>query len=119
MAHAKTREALHFVSIRHVRFRRARDQAAMHIWNSLTLMSERRNFWDAILCTKFKKLPAVAVMLLFMHTTSCSAERNWSKWGLIYEKNRACLARERAMKTISLTEHHGFRLDAESDALFF
>ena len=42
-------------------------------------MSERRIFCTAILCTKFKKLSAVAVMLLSMHTTSCSAERNWSK----------------------------------------
>ena len=80
-------------------------------------MSERRNLWVAILCAKFKKLPAVAVMLLSMHTTSCSAERNWSKWGLIYEKNRARRARERAMQMIFLTEHHGFLLNEESDVV--
>ena len=106
----------HFVSIPHVK-RDKRVCGKLRVIGSP--MSERRNFWIPILGTKFKKLAAVAVMLLYMHTISCSAERNWSKWGLIYEKNRACLARERAMKTISLTEHHGFRLDAESDALFF
>ena len=80
-------------------------------------MSERRNFWTAILCNKFKKLSAVAVMILSMHTTSCSAERNWSKWGLIYEKNRARLGLERAMKMIFLSEHHVFLLNEESDVL--
>ena len=72
-------------------------------------------FLDRNLVHQLQK--AVAVMLLSMHTTSCSAERNWSKWGLIYEKNRARLARERAMKMIFLTEHHGFLLNEGSDVL--
>ena len=43
--------------------------------------------------------------LLFMHTTSCSAKRNWSKWGSLFAKNKARLSRERAEHMIFLNEH--------------
>lgn len=53
----------------------------------------------------FPMLSLIAVQLLSMHTTSCSAERNWSKWGLLFAKNRARLSRERAGQLIFLNEH--------------
>ena len=46
-----------------------------------------------------------------MHTTACAAERNWSKWGLLYAKNRSCLGLERATKTIFLKEVLGLSDD--------
>ena len=70
MAHAKTREALSFCEYTPCPFP-TRQRPSGHAppthglnsltFNALTLMSERRNFWDASLCIKFKKLPAVAV----------------------------------------------------------
>lgn len=70
-------------------------------------MSVRRNLWHAWLSLLFPELAKIAVMLLSMHTTSCAAERNWSKFGLMFAKNRARLARERAVQMIFLTEHCG------------
>lgn len=80
-------------------------------------MSARRNFWLTFLSMLFPDLVAVAVTLLSMHTTACAAERNWSKWGLLYSKNRARMARHRAMQMIFLSENNGFVLTEESDVL--
>lgn len=78
-------------------------------------MSIRRNLWHAWLSLLFPELAKIAVMLLSMHTTSCAAERNWSKWGLMFAKNRARLGRERAMKMIFLSEHCGQEGFVESE----
>ena len=34
-----------------------------------------------------------------MHATSCAPERNWSKWGLMYAKNKSRLSRDKAQKS--------------------
>lgn len=52
-----------------------------------------------------------AVRLLSMHLTSCSAERNWSAWGLAYQKARASMAIERAEKLIYIKTN----IDADDD----
>lgn len=39
--------------------------------------------------------------------TACSAERNWSKWGLVYVQNRGKLQRRKAEKMIFLTDYSG------------
>ena len=56
---------------------------------------------------KFPALSKVAVQLLGMHATSSAPERNWSKWGLMYAKNKSRLSREKAQKIMYLGEHHG------------
>ena len=38
--------------------------------------------------------------LLSMHTTTCAAERNWSRWGRNFFKGRSMLAIGRAMKLV-------------------
>ena len=63
------------------------------------------------LAKKWPELAKVAVQLMSMHTTACAAERNWSKWGLMYAKNRSRLGRERAEQMIIMMELLG--LDGE------
>ena len=56
----------------------------------------------------------IANQLLSMHTTSA---RNWSKWGLMYAKNRARLGIECASKIIFLSENHVFTEFCEAESL--
>ena len=64
-------------------------------------LSKRLHFVKLCLAKKWPELTKVAVQLMSMRTTACAAERNWSKWGLMYAKNRSCLGRERAEQMIS------------------
>ena len=70
-------------------------------------MSQRRSFMAVWFNPKVPALSKAAVQLLGMHATSCAPERNWSKLGLMYAKNKSKLNREKAQKIILLGEHHG------------
>ena len=61
----------------------------------------RRSFLSMWFSEKFPELGKVTVQLLSVHTTACSAERDWSKWGLVHAKSRSKLLRRKAEKTIS------------------
>ena len=52
----------------------------------------------------FPALRKVAVLLLSMHTTACFADRNWSKWGLVYSKNHGNLPHRKAGKIFFFME---------------
>ena len=58
----------------------------------------RRGFWSQYAAKLYPLLARAAARLLSMHSTSCSAERNWSGWGALYQKARNRLALERASK---------------------
>ena len=62
-------------------------------------------------------LAAVANQLLSMHTTACAPDRDWSKWGLMFAKNRARLGIERASIMIFLSENHVFTEFSEAELL--
>ena len=78
-------------------------------------ISERRNLWNWL--PAFPKLAVFANRLLSMHTTACASERNWSKWGLMFAKNRARLGIERASQIIFLSENHVFTEFSEAELL--
>jgi hypothetical protein len=61
---------------------------------------DKRVGWWVLGGKKFPKLAIVARRLLWRHVTSCAAERNWSKWGLVYTKLRNRLSLEKAGKLI-------------------
>ena len=67
-------------------------------------ISKRLAYISLWLARTFPELSKVALQLVPMHTTACAAERNWSKWGLLYAKNRSRLGLERATKMIFLKE---------------
>ena len=78
-------------------------------------IKERRNLWNWV--PAFPKLAVVADRILCMHTTACASERNWSKWGLMFAKNRARLGIERASQMIFLSEKHVFTEFSEAELL--
>lgn len=84
---------------------------------SMSPMHERRNFWLSWMPEPFPVLSELADMMLSMQVTACAAEHNWSKWGLMYQKNRSRLGMLRAQQMIFLNENHGFRCDDAGDAL--
>ena len=55
-------------------------------------ITERRKLWDWL--PAFSHLASITTQLLSMHT--CASERNWSKLGLMFAKNRARLCIDRA-----------------------
>ena len=61
--------------------------------------------------------PLALNKLLSMHTTACASERNWSKWGLMFAKNRARLGIERASQMIFLAENQVFTEFSEAELL--
>jgi len=80
-------------------------------------ISKRKGFVSLFLGQQFPKLAKVATQLLSMHTTACAAERNWSKWGLVYVKNRSRLSKDRAQKMIFLMDAVGLSVDDAEDML--
>ena len=72
----------------------------------LPAVAKRRAFLSTWFAEKFPKLAKAGLHLLSMHTTACQSERDWSEWGLMYQKNRSRLDRQRAKKMIFLKEAH-------------
>ena len=69
-------------------------------------ISEHRNMRNWL--PDFPNSALIATRLLSMHTTACASERNWSKWGLMFAKNRAKLCIQGACQMTFLSENHGF-----------
>jgi hypothetical protein len=52
-------------------------------------VKDRRAWWASYMAQHgYPMLAKAARRLLAMHTTACSAERNWSVWGQVYTKGR-------------------------------
>jgi hypothetical protein len=67
---------------------------------TLASVEERRNFWATYMAKAYPLLTWAALKLLSMHVTTCSAERNWSQWGLVYTKVRNRLQLSRGEKIV-------------------
>ena len=67
----------------------------------------RKRFWSKCGKAAFPLLSKAAVLLLSAHATTGAAERNWSKWSLIYQKNRAALTIERAEMLVFIQANLG------------
>ena len=78
-------------------------------------ITKRRNLWNWL--PNFSNLTLIVTRLLFMHTTACASERNWSKWDLMFAKNRARLGIERAIQMIHLSKNHVFTDFSEAEML--
>jgi hAT family C-terminal dimerisation region len=71
-------------------------------------IQQRLNWWGGQEQNKaWPKLAIAARRLLPRHVTSCAAERNWSKWGLLYTKLRNRMSLERASKLIFIAGNKG------------
>jgi hypothetical protein len=68
-------------------------------------MHKRRAVWVNFLKEKCPNLALVAERLMSMHATACSSERNWSKWGLRFAKNRASFSGAVAEKIVFVCEN--------------
>ena len=77
----------------------------------------RRRLQSMWLSKDFPLLAKIGMKLLSMHTTACAAERNWSKWGMMFAKNRPRLGRQRALKMIFLMENYSVGEEPEFDML--
>ena len=64
----------------------------------------RQAYLSLWLAHKFPELSKVALQLIGLHTTACAAKRNWSKWALLFAKNRSRLGCDCATKMIFLKE---------------
>jgi hypothetical protein len=60
----------------------------------------------------YPTLADIAAMYMSVHATACAPERNWSKWGSLYDKKRNALDIQRAKQIIFLQEN-----DAEGKAV--
>jgi hypothetical protein len=60
----------------------------------------------------YPTLADIAVVYMSVHATACAPERNWSKWGSLYDKKRNALDIQRAKQIIFLQEN-----DAEGKAV--
>lgn len=52
----------------------------------------RREVWQSTMKQGYPILAGIAVRLLSLHATSCSAERNWSRWRFTMRDNRKSLS---------------------------
>ena len=56
--------------------------------------------------------------LLAIHVTSCAAERNWSKWGWVYQSaRRNRLGIEKAQKLVTIQAAHGKKHESGKDEM--
>jgi hypothetical protein len=67
----------------------------------------RRGFWRNKTHSQFPRWAAAANKLISVHATAAAAERNWSVWGRIYQKNRASLKIENAQKLVYIRANLG------------
>jgi hypothetical protein len=77
---------------------------------------KRRVVWVNFLKEKCPNLASVAERLMSMHTTACSSERNWSKWGLLFAKTHASFSGAVAEKIVFVCENSPYKsasVDAE------
>jgi hypothetical protein len=75
----------------------------------------RQGFWDQAL-GEFPLIAAAAIRLLAFHATSCSSERNWSRWGHLCTKARNRRLLERSEKLVAIMASGGKLEDGnESD----
>jgi hypothetical protein len=66
---------------------------------------KRRAVWVNFLKDKCPNLASVAERLMSMHATACASERNWSKWGLLFAKNRASFSGAVSEKIVFVCEN--------------
>jgi hypothetical protein len=79
-----------------------------------------RKGWWGYMAKEFPWMATAAPGLLSLHATSCAAERNWSKWGLVFnDKLRNGLDVQRAAKMIFIAANYdqGARTSASSNLL--
>ena len=89
------------------------DDGCVHLFS----IEKRRNVCACNLKSdQFPNLSKVAVVLMSMRTTACSAKRNCSEWSLPYAKNRANLRMQKAGKLFFLHENQDSE-DAEESAV--
>ncbi|EFJ40248.1 hypothetical protein VOLCADRAFT_108259 [Volvox carteri f. nagariensis] len=67
------------------------------------------SYWDVHLAAQFPLIASAAIRLLLMHASTCSSERNWSAWGLVYTKARNRLAIEWAEKIVYIRGNAGLQ----------
>ncbi len=80
--------------------------------------TERADFFNNVLGDKMPSVTRAVNALLSMPVTSCSAERNWSRWGLTFVPNRNRLGIEQAEKLIFIQQNDpAMRLQREEDVL--
>ena len=69
---------------------------------------ERSNLWRRYFHKHVPLLSIASGKLLAIHVTSCAAERNWSKWGWVYQSaRRNRLGIEKAQKLVTIQAAHG------------
>jgi hypothetical protein len=66
----------------------------------------RQGFWDQA-SGVFPLIAAAAIRLLAFHATSCSSERNWSRWGHLCTKARNRRLLERSEKLVAIMASGG------------
>jgi hypothetical protein len=78
-----------------------------------------KNVWTNVLDRATGECGAVAkvaMRLLSMHATACASERNWSKWGRLYDKFRSALSLLKGEMMVIIAEndeHSDLRCDED------
>jgi hypothetical protein len=68
----------------------------------------------------YPSLADIAVVYMSVHATACAPERNWSKWGNLYDKKRNALDIQRGKQIIFLQENDAEdTVVAEGEELLF
>jgi hypothetical protein len=67
--------------------------------------SARADFHNSCLAQKVPAVTGAVNSLLIMPVTTCSVERNWSRWGLTFAPNRNRLGLESAQKLIFVQQN--------------
>jgi hypothetical protein len=68
----------------------------------------------------YPSLADIAVVYMSVHATACAPERNWSKWGSLYDKKRNALGIQRGKQIIFLQENDAeVTVVAEDEELLF
>ena len=75
----------------------------------------RMGVWKSLLATEHHELSTIPIKYLSMHTTSCAAERNLSKFGNMFDKHRASLRPPRASKMVFVNQNSQHQQDVRSE----
>ncbi|DBA77843.1 TPA: hypothetical protein ACH3X1_009197 [Trebouxia sp. C0004] len=86
--------------------------------DELKPITQRRELWEKTMQEMYPLLTLIAVRLLSLHATSCSAERNWSRWHFSMRDNRKRLAVKKADKLIFISSQAAVQHRGNETGLF-
>jgi hypothetical protein len=79
-------------------------QLRKNVWNNF-LRKEKNAAGQSV--SLYPTLADLAITYMSVHATACAPERNWSRWGNLYAKNRNALEIQKGKKMIFLQENDG------------